>query len=135
LLGLYMVENWVDLLETNAEINRDIQAMNNVEAEIWGVRVVDEAAGFDSDPQPYKLATCKIRLDLWHGDTKDETDLVGKLTSDVDIRQGDHLKFQTSGEETGSRGIDDSPVGKDWDLVVQRVRAFGDTKEVELKWS
>lgn len=91
--------------------------------------------GFDSDvPNDEHIANCMIRLDLWSGSTS-KADLVGKVGISVDVWKGDHIKIKTSGTETGSRGIDDSPVGKDWDLVVQNVRIFGKTKELQLKYA
>lgn len=131
-----MIDEWVDRARSSAEINREIQSMDNLAAEVWGVRSVSESVGFDSDASPMvKVCDCSIRLDLWKGAVDDGIDLVGKLPSDVDVRAGDHLKIETSGSETGSRGIDDSPVGMHWDLVVQAVREFGGTKELELKWT
>lgn len=130
-----MIQNWVDDRRSSAEINNEIQSMNNIKAEIWGTRIKPSNPGFDQDiPNASLIGTCMVRLDLWKGTLKSEPDLVGKVGSTVDIWKGDHLKFTTDGE-TGSRGIDDSPVGKDWDLVVQNVRIFGKTKELELKYA
>ena len=110
--------------------------MQRIKAEIWGVRQPLVAPGFSRDvPTDQKLGTCMVRLDLWRGTTPNKPDLVGKVGITIDIHKGDHLKFTTSGTETGSRGIDDSPEGRDWDLVVQAVRVFGSTKELELKFA
>lgn len=129
------IQEWLDNKRSNAEINEEIQAMNNIKAEIWGTRQIVDNPGFNADvPNLTKIGTCMIRLDLWKGTTKDKTDIVGKVGISVDVWKGDHIKFKTSGE-TGSRGIDDSPVGEDWDLVVQNVRIFGNTKELELKYA
>lgn len=130
------IQEWLDDKRTKAVINEEIQAMDNIEAEIWGTRQTVDNPGFDVDvPDATKLGTCMIRLDLWKGTTEDKADLVGKVGVYADIWKGDHIKFITSGGETGSRGIDDSPVGKEWDLVVQNVRVFGNTQELELKWA
>lgn len=129
------IREWLDDKRTKAEINEDIQAMDNIKAEVWGTRGEAGNPGFDGDvPDDTKICDCMIRLDLWKGTTEDKADLVGKVGIGVDVWKGDHIKFSTSGGETGSRGIDDSPVGQEWDLVVQNVRIFGNTKELELKY-
>lgn len=128
------IQEWLDDKRTKAQINEEIQAMDNLKAEIWGTRQKVGNPGFDGDvPNATKIGTCMIRLDLWKGTTEDKADLVGKVGISVDVWKGDHIKIKTSGTETGSRGIDDMPVGQEWDLVVQNVRIFGNTKEIELK--
>lgn len=130
-----MIQNWVDDRRSSAEINNEIQSMDTIKAEIWGTRVKPSNPGFDQDiPNSTMIGSCMIRLDLWKGNEKSKPDLVGKVGHTVDIWKGDHLKFKTTGE-TGSRGIDDSPVQRDWDLVVQDIRLFGSTKELELKYA
>ena len=130
-----MIQNWVDDNRSSAEINQEIQSMNNVKAEIWGTRIKPSNPGFDQDiPNATLIGTCMIRLDLWKGSGDKKPDLVGKVGVTVDIWKGDHLKFSVA-PESCSRGIDDSPVQKDWDLVVQNVRIFGKTKELELKYA
>lgn len=130
-----MIENWLGDVG-KAKINKDIQAMDNIKAEVYGTREMPSNPGFDQDiPNATKICDCMIRLDLWRGTTENKPDLVGKVTLDVDVRKGDHIKFKTSGGETGSRGIDDSPEGTEWNLVVQDVRIFGETKELQLKYA
>ncbi len=130
------IQEWLDDKRTKAQINEDIQAMDNLKAEIWGTRQIVNNPGFDADvPNAAKICNCMIRLDLWKGTTENKPDIVGKVGISVDVWKGDHIKIKTSGTETGSRGIDDSPVGKEWDLVVQNVRIFGNTKELELKYA
>lgn len=130
-----MIQNWIDDRRSSAEINNEIQQMKTIKAEIWGTRIKPSNPGFDQDiPNSTHVGNCMIRLDLWKGSKESSPDLVGKVGHTVDIQKGDHLKFRTNGE-TGSRGIDDSPVQNDWDLVVQNVRIFGSTKELELKYA
>ena len=130
------IQEWIDDKRTKAQINEEIQAMNNLKAEIWGTRHKVNNPGFDADvPNATKICNCMIRLDLWKGTTEDKADIVGKVGISVDVWKGDHIKIKTSGTETGSRGIDDSPVGKEWDFVVQNVRIFGNTKELEMKYA
>lgn len=130
-----MIENWLDDKRSSAEINQEIQSMKSIKVEIWGTRKGTENPGFDADvPNACHIANCMIRLDLWKGSGDSKPDLVGKVGVSVDVWKGDHLKFKTYGKETGSRGVDDSPVASDWDLVVQNVRIFGSTKELELKY-
>ena len=92
--------------------------------------------GFDADvPNREHICDCMIRLDLWKGTTENKPDIVGKVGIGVNVWKGDHIKITTSGTETGSRGIDDTPVGQKWEFVVQEVRVFGNTKELEMKYA
>lgn len=130
-----MIQNWIDDKRSSATRNQEIQSMQRIKAEIWGSRSNPASVGFDSEVQnSTKIGTCMIRLDLWKGSGENKPDIVGKVGITVDVWKGDHIKFTTDGE-TGSRGIDDSTVQNHWDLVVNDVRIFGSTKELELKYA